>query len=175
MRTNQAADGIKAAEADETMLSFQVNGVPVRVQKRPRLSLLMALRQDVGLRGTRIGCGQGNCGACTVLLDGRAIQSCTTPVEIAEGRNVTTIEGLGRDGLLSALQKSFIDEQAAQCGYCTNGIVMTVTALLARNPSPTRYEVIEALDERHLCRCGAQVRIIRAIERVLADTREPRP
>jgi aerobic-type carbon monoxide dehydrogenase small subunit (CoxS/CutS family) len=156
------------ANSAEKTWALNVNGTAVSVTAAEDLSLLLALRQDLDLKGTRVGCAQGNCGACTVLLDGRPIQSCTTPIYTVANRNVVTIEGLTRNGAPGALQRSFLDEQAAQCGYCINGIIMTVTGLLSQTPPADRREIIEVLDERHLCRCGAQGRILRAIDRAIA-------
>jgi aerobic-type carbon monoxide dehydrogenase small subunit (CoxS/CutS family) len=157
------------ASAVETTWSLNVNGTTVSLTAADDLSLLMALRQDLNLKGTRVGCAQGNCGACTVLLDGRPIQSCTTPLYTVANRNVVTVEGLLTDGTPGRLQRIFLDEQAAQCGYCINGIIMTVTGLLSRSPPAERSEIVEMLDERHLCRCGAQNRILRAIDRAISD------
>ncbi|MDB5616524.1 MAG: (2Fe-2S)-binding protein [Tardiphaga sp.] len=157
------------ADAVEKTWSLKVNGAAVNVTAAEDTSLLMALRQDLNLKGTRIGCAQGNCGACTVLLDGRPIQSCTTPLYMVADRNVVTVEGLTSDGAPGRLQLIFLDEQAAQCGYCINGIIMTVTGLLSQTPPADRHEIVETLDERHLCRCGAQGRILRAIDRAMAD------
>ena len=128
--------------------------------------LLYILRNDLGLKGTRFGCGEGNCGACTVLLDGRAIQSCITPLWSVPGHEITTIEGLGGPDSLHAIQQAFIDEQAAQCGYCINGIMMSVKALLDVHPAPTEAQIAAAL-QRNLCRCGTHVRILRAIRRAV--------
>ncbi|WP_246660919.1 MULTISPECIES: (2Fe-2S)-binding protein [unclassified Tardiphaga] len=158
------------ANSAERTWVFNVNGAAVTVTAAEDLSLLLALRQDLDLKGTRVGCAQGNCGACTVLLDGQPIQSCTTPLYTVANRNVVTIEGLTRNGAPGALQRNFLDEQAAQCGYCINGIIMTVTGLLGRTPPANRREIVETLDERHLCRCGAQGRILRAIDRAIAGT-----
>ncbi|MDB5656490.1 MAG: (2Fe-2S)-binding protein [Tardiphaga sp.] len=157
------------ADAGEKTWCLNVNGTAVSVTAAADLSLLMALREDLNLKGTRIGCAEGNCGACTVLLDGRPIQSCTTPLDMVANRHVITIEGLTSDGAPGRLQRTFLDEQAAQCGYCINGIIMTVTGLLGRTPPADRHEIVNALDERHLCRCGAQGRILRAIDRAIAD------
>jgi nicotinate dehydrogenase subunit A len=159
---------LAVVDAAEKTWSFSVNGVAVHVTAAEDLSLLLALRQDLDLKGTRVGCAQGNCGACTVLLDGRPIQSCTTPLYMVANRDVVTIEGLSRDGAPGPLQHAFLDEQAAQCGYCINGILMTVTGLLGRTLPADRHEILETLDERHLCRCGAQGRILRAIDRAIA-------
>jgi aerobic-type carbon monoxide dehydrogenase small subunit (CoxS/CutS family) len=134
--------------------------------------LLMVLRQDFELKGTRMGCGEGQCGACTVLVDGRPMQSCSTPLWSVATQKITTIEGLSDRGVMGRVQQAFLDEQAAQCGYCTNGIIMTLAGLMARAPLPTRHEVLEVLDERHLCRCGAHVRILRAIDRLIATPAE---
>jgi nicotinate dehydrogenase subunit A len=157
------------AEGAEKTWSMNVNGASVSVTAVEDLSLLMALRQDLDLRGTRVGCSQGNCGACSVLLDGQPIQSCTTPLYMVANRNVVTIEGLTNDGAPGKLQQIFLDEQAAQCGYCINGIIVTVTGLLGRTPPADYHQIIAALDERHLCRCGAQGRILRAIERAICE------
>ena len=156
------------ANPAERTWNFNVNGAAVHVTAAEDLSLLLALRQDLDLKGTRVGCAQGNCGACTVLLDGTPIQSCTTPLYTVADRSVQTIEGLARDDAPGPLQRAFLDEQAAQCGYCINGIIMTVTGMLGRTPPASRHEIVEVLDERHLCRCGAQGRILRAIDRAIA-------
>ncbi|MBC7584537.1 MAG: 2Fe-2S iron-sulfur cluster binding domain-containing protein, partial [Tardiphaga sp.] len=133
------------ANSAERTWVFNVNGAAVTVTAAEDLSLLLALRQDLDLKGTRVGCAQGNCGACTVLLDGQPIQSCTTPLYTVANRNVVTIEGLTRNGAPGALQRDFLDEQAAQCGYCINGIIMTVTGLLGRTPPADRREIVETL------------------------------
>jgi nicotinate dehydrogenase subunit A len=153
-------------------IELDVNGARSVVTADPDTPLIYVLRNDLKLKGTRFGCGAGVCGCCTVLLDGRGIQSCNTPLSAAENRKVTTIEGLaeGRGDDLGSkaaphpLQQAFVDEQAGQCGYCLTGIVMGAAALLARNPSPTEAEIRSELDI-HLCRCGAYDRILRAIRR----------
>jgi nicotinate dehydrogenase subunit A len=150
--------------------SLVVNGRAVTVEVPESTSLLTALRHDLGLKGTRVGCTEGYCGACTVLVDGRPVQSCSTPLWSVEGRAVTTIEGLGGESGMSPVQEAFLAEQAAQCGYCTNGIVMTVAGLLSQSPAPSRAEILEALDERHICRCGAHARILRAVDRAAATS-----
>jgi nicotinate dehydrogenase subunit A len=165
----------KAAQSDDGIIAFTVNGRDVEIHAPEDGSLLMALRHDLGLKGTRIGCGEGNCGACTVQIDGLAVQSCTTPLWAAKGRRVQTIEGLANDRASQPLQSIFLSEQAAQCGYCINGIIMTVAAMLRRNPPADRGEIIAALDERHLCRCGSQVRILRAVDRAIAERKGRRP
>jgi nicotinate dehydrogenase subunit A len=144
--------------------TLRVNGRATEVAAEPGTPLLYVLRNDLGLKGTRFGCGAGHCGACTVLVDGNAVQSCDTPLWSASGREITTIEGLGTTERPHPLQRAFLDEQAAQCGYCVNGIIMSAAALLAKTPRPTDGEIAAALD-RNLCRCGTHVRILRAIRR----------
>jgi nicotinate dehydrogenase subunit A len=147
---------------------LKVNGRDCEVTAAPDTPLLYVLRNDLGLKGSRFGCGAGHCGACTVLLDGNAVQSCDVPLWSAAGRAVTTIEGLGSPDAPHPLQRAFIDEQAVQCGYCINGIIMSAAALLARNRRPARAEIAAAL-ERNLCRCGTHVRVLRAIERAAGE------
>ena len=143
--------------------SFTVNGRPVRVEAAGDTPLLSVLRDDLSLRGSRFGCGAEQCGACMVLIDGAPVYSCTRAVESVAGKTITTVEGLG-NGALSPLQQAFLDEQAGQCGYCLSGILVSASALLARNPMPTRAEIVAALDP-HLCRCGMHNRVIRAVEK----------
>ena len=150
--------------------TLRVNGREQEVVAEPDTPLLYVLRNDLGLKGTRFGCGAGQCGACTVLFDGNAVQSCDTPLWSAVGHEVTTIEGLGSAECPHPLQRAFIDEQAAQCGYCIDGIIMSAAALLAKNPQPTKQEIAVAL-ERNLCRCGTHVRVLRAIERAAKEMR----
>ena len=145
--------------------TLKVNGQPHTVSAEPNTPLLYILRNDLKLKGTRFGCGEGQCGACTVLIDGKAVQSCDTPLWSAPGHDITTIEGLGTAEAPGRLQQAFIDEQAVQCGYCINGIIMSAEALLIANPKPNDEQIIEALD-RNLCRCGTHVRVLRAIKRV---------
>jgi nicotinate dehydrogenase subunit A len=154
-------------------LKLRVNGIEREVRAEPATPLLYILRNDLGLKGTRFGCGEGHCGACTVLVDGKPLQSCDTPLWSAAGHEITTVEGLSQGGALHPLQQAFIGEQAAQCGYCINGIMMSAMALLERNPEPSEAEIIAALD-RNLCRCGTHVRILRAIARAAAMLREGR-
>jgi nicotinate dehydrogenase subunit A len=144
--------------------TLRVNGRAQEVAAEANTPLLYVLRNDLGLKGTRFGCGAGHCGSCTVLVDGNAVQSCDTPLWSASGREITTIEGLGSAERPHPLQQAFLGEQAAQCGYCINGIIMTAAALLKRTPRPTDAEIAAALD-RNLCRCGTHVRILRAIRR----------
>jgi nicotinate dehydrogenase subunit A len=145
-----------------------VNGVEYSIDADADTSLLQVLREDLGLKGTRFGCGMGLCGACFVLLDGHPTPACDTPLWAAEGKEVVTIEGLGGPDDLHPLQRAFLDEQAAQCGYCLSGVLVSAVALLNRNPAPDEPEVAEALD-RNLCRCGAQRRMIRAVVRAAKD------
>jgi nicotinate dehydrogenase subunit A len=145
-------------------MQLSVNGKSVDVEVDSSTTLLEVLRNDLGLSGPRFGCGLGQCGACTVLLNGTPIRSCVTPVSAIQGNEVTTIEGLGTLDSLHKVQAAFIDEQAAQCGYCANGMVMSASALLERNPSPTDQEIRQALDS-YLCRCGTHTRIIKAVKK----------
>ena len=154
-------------------VKVRVNGVEREVSAESSTPLLYILRNDLELKGTRFGCGEGHCGACTVLLDGNAVQSCDTPLWAAAGHEITTVEGLSQAGAPHALKRAFIGEQAAQCGYCINGIMMSAMALLERNPDPSEAEIIGAL-ERNLCRCGTHTRILRAIGRAAALLREGR-
>ncbi len=133
--------------------------------------LLYVLRNDLGLKGTRFGCGEGNCGACTVLIDGRAQRSCEFAVWSVEGKSIMTIEGLGAIGRLHPLQQAFLDFQAGQCGYCLSGIIMTAVELIEAGGEPSRQKIVEALD-RNLCRCGAHGRIIGAIEAAWKKSRQ---
>jgi nicotinate dehydrogenase subunit A len=150
------------------MVSFTLNGRDVSVDVPEEADLLYVLLNDLGMNGAKLGCGRSQCGACTVLLDGEAIRSCVTPVKAAEGLAVTTLAGLTVDGRPSRLQQAFIDEQAAQCGYCINGMIMEAHALLERNPAPTDADVRATL-EGNLCRCGTHNRIVRAVLRAAAE------
>jgi nicotinate dehydrogenase subunit A len=147
-----------------TAIEFILNGRPVHVDTDSTKPLLSVLREDLGLRGSRFGCGLEQCGACMVLIDGEPAYSCARAIEMLAGRTVITIEGLSRDGALHPLQQAFLEEQAGQCGYCVSGILISAAALLERNAKPSRAEVAAALD-RHLCRCGVHNRIIRAVQR----------
>jgi nicotinate dehydrogenase subunit A len=150
--------------------TLQVNGRACVVQADAETPLLYALRNDLGLIGTRYGCGLGQCGACTVIIDGKAVQSCDMPVSAAVGKQITTVEALGTDENLHPLQRAFIAEQAAQCGYCASGILMAAKALLDVNKNPSDGEIRAAL-EGNLCRCGTQGRILRAIKRAAQEMR----
>jgi nicotinate dehydrogenase subunit A len=146
-------------------ISLNVNGKPVAITADdPQMPLLYALRDDLGLHGPRFGCGLGQCGACTVLIDGKAIRSCQMPVADVGGKKIVTLEGLSGPGHLHPLQRAFIDEQAVQCGYCINGMIMQAAALLQTNKKPTEQDIKAALTE-NLCRCGTHLRIVRAIKR----------
>jgi nicotinate dehydrogenase subunit A len=154
----------------QTIRTFplQVNGQERTVHAQESTPLLYVLRNDLGLKGTRFGCGANQCGSCHVLLDGVSVPACDTPVWAAQGKVVVTVEGLGQlhghGEKLHPLQQAFIDEQAAQCGYCLSGILISATALLAQNPQPSEAQVRAALD-KHLCRCGTHNRIVRAVLR----------
>jgi len=145
-------------------ISLKVNGRSRVVDSDPCTPLLYLLRDDLGLNGPKFGCGLSQCGCCTVILDGRAVRSCSTAVSNAQNRNISTLEGLGSVAHPHRLQKAFIEEQAAQCGYCMNGMIMNAKALLDTNPHPTEAEIRRALDGI-LCRCGSHLRVIRAIQR----------
>lgn len=147
---------------EPAVFALTVNGSLAEVTCRPETPLLYVLRNDLNLKGTRFGCGLGQCGACMVLVDGRPQNSCTLPVWSAVGHEVVTVEGLGARTTASDLQRRFVHGQVAQCGFCMSGILITATALLQENPTPTRDEVCGALD-RNLCRCGSHGRVIRAI------------
>lgn len=146
---------------------LMINGQSCELAVDPDTPLLYVLRNDLALNGPKYGCGLGECGACTVLLDGVAARACVIPLAACAGRSVVTLEGLGSRERPDAVQQAFIAEQAAQCGYCLNGMIMTAKALLARNPNPSEAEVVEAL-RYNLCRCGAHLEIIRAVMRAAA-------
>ncbi len=146
------------------MITLQVNGVSRTVDAEPDTPLLYVLRDDLALRGPRFGCGLAQCGACTVIMDGNAIRSCVMPAAKAAGRKVTTLEGLGSVEKPHAVQRAFIEEQAVQCGYCINGMIMTSKALLDKKANPSDREIRQAL-AGNLCRCGTHPRIIRAVKR----------
>jgi nicotinate dehydrogenase subunit A len=154
-------------------LTIEVNGKPRMVQADAETPLLYVLRNDLGLCGTRYGCGLGQCGACTVIVDGNAVQSCDVPASAVAGKRITTVEALGSDDALHPLQKAFIAEQAAQCGYCASGVLMAAKALLDVNPDPSDADIRNAL-ERNLCRCGTHSRILRAIKRAAKELRGAR-
>jgi len=146
-------------------LSFTLNGKPVRLETDDGRTLLWALRTDLGLTGTKYGCGVGLCGSCTVVVDGKAVRSCRTSLGDVQGRKVTTIEGLASGGKLHPLQQAFIDHGGLQCGYCTPGMIMNAYGLLLADPHPSREKVLDAM-EGNLCRCSAYKRILEAIDSV---------
>ena len=148
-------------------IRFRLNGKPTTIEVDPGRTLLWVLREDLGLTGTKFGCGEGLCGSCTVVVDGQAVRSCSVPVSSVNGAEVTTIEGLARDGKLHPLQEAFAEHGAFQCGYCTPGMIMNAYALLRANPKPTREAIVRGMED-NLCRCGAHQRIVAAIEGVAA-------
>ena len=150
-------------------IEFTVNGQSVRVDADGDAPLLSVLRDELGLRGTRFGCGTEQCGACMVLIDGEPAYACTCEVGTLGGKSITTVEGLGGNGALSPLQQAFLDEQAGQCGYCLSGILVSATALLNKNPKPSRADIVAALDA-HLCRCGIHNRVVRAVQKASGVT-----
>ena len=145
-------------------ITLRVNGKSQALDTEPEMPLLYALRNDLQLNGPKFGCGLAQCGACTVIMDGVAIRSCVTPVAAAHNKAVTTLEGLGNTKKLHKIQQAFVDEQAVQCGYCINGMIMTTKALLDKNPKPSDAQIKEAL-AGNLCRCGTHLRIVRAVKR----------
>ncbi|MDP2956131.1 MAG: (2Fe-2S)-binding protein [Longimicrobiales bacterium] len=155
-------------------IRFTLNGQATEIDVDPGRPLLWVLRTDLGLTGTKYGCGERECGSCTVLLDGRPVTSCRTPVRSVQGREVTTIEGLEKDGKLHPVQQAFADHDALQCGFCTPGLIMGAVGFLQRNPDPTPEEIREGL-EGHLCRCGTHVRVIQAVQAAARTLTEDRP
>ena len=144
-------------------VSFRLNGKPVQLDVDPERSLLWVLRTDLGLTGTKFGCGESLCGACTVVVDNIAVRSCQTPVKHIQGREVVTIEGLMKEGKLHPLQRAFMDHDALQCGYCTPGMIMNAYSVLRNHPKPSAADIIEGMND-NLCRCGAHNRIVQAIQ-----------
>lgn len=144
-------------------IAFTLNGVARTLTLDEDRNLMWVLRDDLGLTGTKFGCGAAFCGACTVLVDGKATRACITPISRVAGKKVVTIEGLATDEHLHPVQEAFVEKLGYQCGYCTSGMIMGAHALLAANPKPTREQIVQGM-ERHLCRCGAHGRIIEAIE-----------
>jgi len=145
-------------------ISLKVNGKSSTVETDPSTPLLYVLRDNLSLHGPRFGCGLGQCGACSVLVDGNTVRSCKLPVSAAQNKNITTLEGLGTVARPHVIQSAFVQEQAAQCGYCMNGMVIGAKALLDKNPHPTVAEIKRSLNS-YICRCGTHLRIIRAIQR----------
>jgi aerobic-type carbon monoxide dehydrogenase small subunit (CoxS/CutS family) len=152
-------------------LQFTLNGKPQRVSTETRRTLLEVLREDLDLTGTKYGCGEGQCRACTVLLDGRPVRSCQTEISEVEGRTVETIEGLAQDGKLHPVQESFIKEGAMQCGYCVPGMILAAVALLSRNPTPDQTQIVEALNG-NICRCCGYVNVLKAVQRAAQPRKE---
>ena len=142
---------------------LRVNGTGRQIQADPERSLLSVLRDDLDLTGSKYGCGEGQCGACTVLLDGAAVRSCVTPVRAVAGREITTIEGLEKNGRLHPLQQAFLDAESMQCGYCTSGMILSGVALLRANANPARPEIVRAM-QGNVCRCGTYPRILLAVQ-----------
>ena len=147
----------------EEAIRFKLNGRDTELVTDPNQILLWVLRNNLGLTGTKFGCGIGFCGSCTVLIDNEPVRSCMTAVGDIAGRSVVTIEGMETDGKLHPIQQAFIDHDALQCGFCTPGMILTASGLLAKNPSPSREEIVAGLEE-NLCRCGAHTRIIDAVQ-----------
>ena len=145
-------------------ITLRVNGKAQVIDAEPDMPLLYALRNDLQLNGPKFGCGLAQCGACTVIVDGNAIRSCITSISAVQNKSVTTLEGLGSTKKMHRIQQAFVDEQAVQCGYCINGMIMTTKALLDKNPKPDDTQIKEAL-AGNLCRCGTHVRILRAVKR----------
>ena len=146
------------------MLTLLVNGTERKVETQAGEPLLWVLRDRLGLTGTKYGCGEGQCGACTVLLDGKPVRSCRTPAESTTGKKILTVENLAKEGKLTTLQQAFLDEGALQCGYCTSGMIMSAHALLAATPRPNDEEIIRHMNG-NVCRCGTYQRIVAAIHR----------
>jgi len=147
------------------MIIFNVNGKQIKVDVEPDTPLLWVLREQLGMTGTKYGCGIGQCGACTVLFEGQAMRSCSLPVAAAEGKKIETIEGLEKNGQLSKVQKAWIENQVPQCGYCQSGMVMATTALLRNNPKPTDAEIEASIS--NICRCGTFQQVRQAINSVI--------
>jgi nicotinate dehydrogenase subunit A len=161
------------------MIELNINGRTHAIEADPNTPLLYVLRDHLALSGAKFGCGLGQCGACTVMVDGQATFSCLTPISVLPGRRIKTVEGLGTIEQPGPLQRAFIDEQAAQCGYCIAGMIMRAQALLEKNPSPSEAEIRRHLMP-NLCRCGTHMRILRAVRRAaelmrVATAHEPKP
>lgn len=155
------------------VLALQINGVKHRLELDGERTLLSVLRDELDLTGAKYGCGEGQCGACTVLIDGRAVRSCVTRAEAVQGKSVTTIEGLEQNGRLHPLQQAFLDLDSLQCGYCTPGMIMSGVALFEKNPRPSVADIERAM-EGNICRCGTYPRIIAAIQLAAREMRAAR-
>lgn len=166
MRESVSASAHRIQSIEEHAFTLKVNGQAQAVSAYRDTSLLLVLRNQLGLNGPKYGCGLGECGACTVLIDGVAARACVIPAFGVRQRQITTLEGLGQRRALHPVQQAFIDEQAAQCGYCLNGMIMTTTALLQRNPNPGDGEIRQALSG-NLCRCGTHIEILCAVKRAI--------
>lgn len=151
-------------------IRFKLNGQSVEVKVDPDRMLLWVLRTDLGLTGTKYGCGESYCGACTVLVNNLAVRSCATPVRYVSGREVTTIEGLAKNGKLHPLQKAFMDHDALQCGFCTPGMILSAYSVIKKHPRPSEMEIVEGMND-NLCRCGAHKRIVEAIQTAAKEMR----
>lgn len=147
----------------EESIRFELNGKKAEFFLDPKLTLLWVLRTQFELTGTKFGCGEGICGACTVLIDKEPVRSCTIPVSFVAGKKVVTIEGLSKNGNLHPMQKAFIEHDALQCGYCTPGMIMNAVGFLLKNPNPSEQEILAGMED-NLCRCGAHIRIVKAVQ-----------
>jgi aerobic-type carbon monoxide dehydrogenase small subunit (CoxS/CutS family) len=156
------------------LIAFRLNDKPVRLETDGNRTLLWVLRTDLGLTGAKFGCGEGHCGACTVLVNQVAVRSCLLKVKEVKDKEVTTIEGLSSNGKLHPLQQAFMQHDALQCGFCTPGMILTGVALLAANPQPTREQIVRGLDQ-NLCRCGAHTRILQALQTAARELGQPGP
>jgi len=155
-------------------ISFQLNGKPVTLEVDPDRMLLWVLRTELGLTGTKYGCGEGHCGACTVIVEGEAVRSCASPISEVAAKSVLTIEGLEAGGKLHPLQEAFVSHNVMQCGFCTSGMIMTAYGLLKRKPLPTREDIVQGMED-NFCRCGGYMRIIQAIESAAQTMRKGGP
>jgi aerobic-type carbon monoxide dehydrogenase small subunit (CoxS/CutS family) len=154
-----------------TKISFSLNGKKTTVEVEEERMLLWVLRTELGLTGTKFGCGEGICGSCTVLVDGKPERSCQLPMSDVAGQKIVTIEGLAKDGKLNPVQMAFVEHDALQCGFCTPGMILNAYGLLLENPKPTRQQILDHMED-NLCRCGAHVRIVEAIETAAAEMRK---
>jgi nicotinate dehydrogenase subunit A len=155
------------------MITLHVNGRPRAVDDDPQTPLLYVLRDTLELNAAKFGCGLAQCGSCMVLVDDEAVPSCVMPIAALEGKKITTLEGLGSGAAIGALQRAFVEEQAAQCGYCTSGMIVRAHALLSRNPTPTDAQIREHM-ETNLCRCGVHLRVLRAVRRASDELQKNR-
>jgi len=161
----------KLSDIMSNVTTLNVNGKKLRVDADPQTPLLYVLRDDLNLTGTKYGCGEARCGACSVLVDGQVMRSCVTPVARVNGKQITTIEGLEKDGKLHPLQEAFMKADALQCGYCTSGMIVAAASLLNKNAKPTREEIVKQMDG-NVCRCGTYARIVNAIEIAAGTAKE---